>query len=102
MPVFRPTLVAQPQTNVVDQISPILMSIQQALQALVQNKKTPTPAATSIAAQIPQTVEPIGEESTKGATPNTDNLLAARWPKYTQTWVKVSKPKLVSLAKQPL
>lgn len=58
----------------VSQVLPILMGIQQALQALVQNQKTPTPTSTSTAAPIPQSVEAIREELAQGATPNIDLL----------------------------
>lgn len=61
----------------VAQLSPILLGIQQALQALVQNQKTPTafPAAT-----VHHSPEPVGEDLAQGATANTDHFSVAQRP----------------------
>lgn len=68
----------QPQNDVVAQLSLILMLIYQALQLLLQNQATPTPAPSSVAASLPPIVEPIRKELPQGVTLNADNLSAAQ------------------------
>lgn len=78
------------------------MGIQHAIQALVQNQKTPTPFATSLAAPIPQFLEPIREELAQGAIPNTNHLSAARGPisAYGEQIIFITKAEVVSLVRQ--
>lgn len=45
-PVLQSTPSAQPQIDVIAQLSPILLDIQQALQALVHSQRTPTAVPT--------------------------------------------------------
>lgn len=71
------TSAALPHVDVVAQLSPILLGIQQALQALVQSQKAPTavPAAT-----VHHSPGPVREDLAQGATSNTDHFSAAQRP----------------------
>lgn len=62
----------------VAQLSPILMSIQQALQVLVQNQAALAPISTPVVALAPPAVEPIFEELAEKNYINTYNLLPSK------------------------
>lgn len=71
---------AQPQADVVSQLLPTLISIQQVLQQFVQNLATLVPVPTLVLALAPPVVELVHEELAQGVTPHADNLSAARHP----------------------
>lgn len=68
-----------PQIDVVRQLSPILMWLpSHNLQG--QNQAAPAPVTTPMAAPVLPVAKLVCEELDQGATPNADNLSAARCP----------------------
>lgn len=69
--------VAQPQRDVVSQLLPTQIAIQQVLQQITQNQVPPASVPVPVSSPAPPAVEPLCEPPPPKNHPNADNHLAA-------------------------
>lgn len=72
--VIQPASLAEPHADIISQLLPTLLAVQQVLQKLAQNQATSAPVPAPVLTLASPAIEPVQEELAQGVTPNADIL----------------------------